>query len=74
MDQLDDDRSPTAKGISTAMELIAVSILMVIPPLLGSYLDQHYGTKFVWTVVGLAIGLFALIVRLKRIAGSMSRI
>lgn len=52
-----DDRSPVAKAVSKATEITAVSFMMVIPILLGYWLDLYLGTVPLFAMFGLVLGM-----------------
>jgi len=60
-----DDRAPLAKAMSWVSTIIAISLQMALPALLGVGLDRWLGTKFVFTVIGavggLALGMYGLL-------------
>ena len=51
-----DDRSPTAKAYHWASRIIVVSLEMVLPGVLGHWIDQRLGTKVLFAIVGLVTG------------------
>jgi F0F1-type ATP synthase assembly protein I len=51
-----DDRSPTAKAYQWATRIMVVSLEMVLPGLLGYWLDRQLGTVLVFMIIGLALG------------------
>ena len=53
-----DDRSPLAIAHDLAARIITVALEMVIPGLLGYWLDQWLGLKGVFILAGFAAGLF----------------
>lgn len=68
MDQYSDDRSRQAIAYSWASRIISISFEMVIPGLVGVWLDRKLETKFVFTVAGFGIGLTLGMMHLLRIA------
>jgi F0F1-type ATP synthase assembly protein I len=62
-----DDRSALSLAWSWASRIIAVSAMMVVPALIGAWVDQKLGTVAVCTLIGLALGVTAAIVQLMRI-------
>jgi F0F1-type ATP synthase assembly protein I len=59
-----DDRSAPVKAYAMASEVIAVAGSMVIPGLLGLWLDSLLATQAVFTIVGFGLGLILGIWRL----------
>ncbi len=56
-----DNRSATAKGAAWASRIMTVSLEMVVPGLIGYWLDTKLGTKFVLMLAGFVFGLTAAI-------------
>ena len=54
-----DDRSAIAKALALVATITAVGVEMVLPVLLGLWLDRWLGTKVWLTIGGAALGLFA---------------
>jgi F0F1-type ATP synthase assembly protein I len=54
---LPDDRSAVARATQLASSVITVSLEMVMPILVGYWIDQKLGTKAVFAILGAAIGL-----------------
>ncbi len=55
-----DDQNPeaaVATGMEWATRIITVALEMVLPGLLGYWLDQKLGTKILLTLVGFGIGM-----------------
>ena len=50
-----------------ATRIIALSASMVIPALLGVWIDQKLGTTVVFMLIGFAFGITAAVVQLMRI-------
>lgn len=68
-----DDRSPMAKSLAKVSEIIAICLLMIVPAMVGYFVDQQVGTGFVFTVIGLVIGMFGAIQQLVQLVKSLSR-
>ena len=66
-----DDRSPMALAYAWAARVMTVSIEMVVPGVVGFWLDQRLGTKVLLTVVGLALGMSVGMWHLLRMTKSM---
>lgn len=60
-----DGRSPLALGLEWSSRITTVALEMVVPSLVGYWLDQKLGTRLLFlilgTVTGFAIGLFSLL-------------
>jgi F0F1-type ATP synthase assembly protein I len=68
MDRLPvDDRSAIALAWAWATRIIALSASMVIPALIGAWIDQQLGTKVVFLLIGFVIGITAAVLQLMRI-------
>jgi F0F1-type ATP synthase assembly protein I len=52
-----DDRSPVAKSFSKASEVTSISIMMIVPGLIGYWIDQKVGSVLVFTLLGLVLGM-----------------
>jgi hypothetical protein len=61
-----DDRSSTAKAYQWAWRIMIVAIEMVVPGLLGLWLDRQVGTVVLFTLLGFAGGSTAAVVHLIR--------
>jgi ATP synthase protein I len=51
-----DDRPPMVVALEWVSKITTVALEMVLPGILGTWLDHRWGTNFL-TVVGFAIGL-----------------
>lgn len=51
-----DDRSPLAVGLEWSSRITTVALEMVVPALLGYWIDQKLGTRLVFLVLGAALG------------------
>ena len=54
-----DDRSPTAKAMSIVSRITTISLLAILPIVIGSWLDGWLGYKPVLTLLGMVFGLTA---------------
>ena len=52
-----DDRAPVAKAIAKATEITTVAFMMVLPILLGYWLDTYLGTVPLFAILGLVLGM-----------------
>ena len=64
----EDDRSHTAKAMAKVSELMAICLMMTVPGLIGYYIDQQIGTKFLLMLLGFAFGMFGSIIQLIKLA------
>lgn len=61
--------TPLALGLAWAYRILAVSAEMVLPGLLGSWLDERWGTQFLALLgfaIGITGGLFHLLLMTRR--------
>jgi len=68
-----DDRSPLARAMEWATLATTVAAEMVVPVLIGYWIDHRLGNKFVFTTLGGIVGLTFGIWSLVRMAESSSR-
>ena len=61
MTQPVDDRSPTAKALSKVTEITAISLMMIVPAIVGHFIDRRFNTVILFTAVGLVLGVGAAI-------------
>ena len=62
-----DDRSPTAKAMSKASDIMVISMMMILPGLIGYVIDQRLGTRMLFLLLGFVFGMggsFYLLIRL----------
>lgn len=50
--------SPLAAGLQWATTITTIGLEMALPPLLGMWLDDRYGTGLLWTLVLALLGFF----------------
>lgn len=62
-----DDRSAMAQGIAWSFQITSIALEMVLPGLLGYWIDQKLGTRLLFLVAGLALGLTLALVHLTRL-------
>ena len=73
MNRPPDDRSPLAVAMAWVSTVIAISLQMALPALLGVALDRWLSTRIVFTALGAMGGLVLGIMGLLRIAGKSKR-
>jgi hypothetical protein len=61
-----DDRLPLVRAYDRAMRAITVALGMVVPGLVGYYLDRSWGTRGLLTILGFALGVTSGIWQLVR--------
>ena len=66
MDPVQDDRSPTAKAISKVAEITTISLMMIIPAIIGYFIDQQLGTFILCTGIGLVLGIASAVLQLMK--------
>lgn len=69
--QLPDDRSQIAIAYQWASRIVTVALEMVLPGLLGYWLDQRFGLKPILTVVGFLLGLVVGMWHLLQMVGAI---
>jgi ATP synthase protein I len=68
-----DDRSPFALAVEWTSRITTISLEMVIPTVLGYWLDQRWNTKFLCLVIGAILGFATAFTSLLRLAKSSDR-
>lgn len=53
----DDRRPPLAQAVAWASRVMTVAFEMVLPGLIGIWIDRKLGTKAVFTLAGFGLGL-----------------
>lgn len=69
-----DDRSPTAKALSKVTEITTISLMMIIPAIIGYFIDQYFGTVILFTAIGLVMGIGAAIWQLIAFVSSQKQL
>lgn len=59
-----DDRSPTAKALSKVAQITTISLMMIIPAIIGYFVDQYFGTVILFTALGLVFGIGSAVYQL----------
>ena len=59
-----DDRSPTAKALAKVTQITTISLMMVIPAIIGYFVDQYFGTLILFTAIGLVVGIASAVKQL----------
>ncbi len=52
-----DDRSVMAKSMAKVSELMAISLMMIVPALIGIWIDRMLSTVMLFTILGLVFGM-----------------
>ena len=73
MAQPPDDRAPMAVALEWSATIMTISLEMVVPGLVGYWLDQRLGTRVVFLLIGFALGGVLAAVALLRIARNHSQ-
>ncbi len=68
-----DDRAPMAKAMDWVSRIISASLMMVLPCVLGYFVDQWLGTWILFTLLGLALGMTGGMMQLFKLAQLSSR-
>lgn len=64
-----DDRSPIAIASEWSSRIMVIALEMVLPGVGGLWLDRRLGTKFVFTLGGFGLGMFAALWHLTHLVG-----
>ena len=67
-----DDRSAMAQAMSLSSMIISVAMEMVLPGLAGYWIDQRLGTKLVFLLLGLVLGVVGGMIHLVRLMSPKS--
>jgi F0F1-type ATP synthase assembly protein I len=67
----DDDRSAPAKALAMASLVMAIGLEMVVPMLIGYWLDCRLGSKAVFAIIGGICGLSGGVWHFTRLAKSL---
>ena len=62
-----DDRSPLAEAVAWSSVVTTVSLEMVVPALIGYWIDRQLGTVMVFLVLGAILGMTTGILHLVRL-------
>ena len=54
-----DDRSPIAQGMVWVSQIMTASLVLVIPPFVGNWLDKTYQTSPLLLIFGALFGVLA---------------
>jgi F0F1-type ATP synthase assembly protein I len=54
-----DDRSPIAQAMGWVNQIITASLVLVVPPFTGNWLDRRLDTFPLWFIVGAVFGVVA---------------
>jgi F0F1-type ATP synthase assembly protein I len=66
MEHSPDDRSAVARAAEWGSRVTAISLEMVVPGLIGLWIDRELGTVMVFLVLGMVLGVTAGMVHLIR--------
>ena len=73
MDESRDDRSPLALAYGWAVRITSISLEMVVPGLIGLWIDRQLGTVLLFLVLGVIVGFTTGMLHLIRLAAAASR-
>ena len=68
-----DDRAVLAVAYGWAVRITTISLEMVIPGLIGLWIDRKLGTVMVFLVLGVVLGMTVGMLHLVRLAASVGR-
>lgn len=73
MKQEHDDRSPIALAMEWTSRITSISLELVVPVLIGYWLDQRLGTRVLFLVLGVVLGFVTATLSLVQLAKSSNR-
>ena len=73
VDKPRDDRSPLALAYGWAVRITSISLEMVVPGLIGLWIDRQLGTVLLFLVLGVIVGVTTGMLHLVRLAAAASR-
>jgi hypothetical protein len=59
-----DDRDPISKGYAWSVIVSSIGMEMVVPPLIGLWIDRKCGTIVLFTILGAVLGMVCAISQL----------
>ena len=65
-----DDRSPHAKALSKVTQITSISLMMIVPAMIGYFIDQRFKTLILFTSVGLVLGISCSVWQLVKFVGA----
>lgn len=68
-----DDRSPMAQALAQGSQVTAISLMMVIPAIIGHFIDQRLGTLILFTGIGFVVGVAAAVFQLVQLVRYQNR-
>ena len=68
-----DDRTPLAQAAEWSSRITTIALEMVVPGLIGLWIDRQLGTVMVFLVLGVAVGMTAGMMHLVRLAASVGQ-
>ena len=68
-----DDRSAIARAYQWSVRVTTIAIEMVLPGVLGIWVDRKLGTRFLFTLLGLALGMWLALRELLGMARAAER-
>lgn len=66
-------QSPLAAGLQWATAITTIGMEMALPPLVGAWIDQRYGTSPAWTVILALLGFVVAMRHLWDLAKRLGR-
>ena len=68
-----DTRSAMAKAADLATRVTSISIMFVLPIVGGYFVDQYFGSKFVFLLLGLVLGMAIAGMQLMRLVDGLGK-
>ncbi len=50
-----------AKALSKVTQITAISLMMIVPAIVGHFIDRRFGTVILFTAIGLVLGMVAAV-------------
>lgn len=71
--QSEDTRSPTAKALDLVSQITTISLTAVLPAVGGYFIDNWLGTKIVFILLGLLLGMTGAGFQLMKLVKKLER-
>ena len=69
-----DDRSPISKALAIASQITTIGLTMVLPALLGYFVDRWAGTVVLFVILGMAFGVASAVLQLARLVAELNQV
>ena len=68
-----DDRSPMSKAIAISSQITTIGLMMILPAIVGYYVDRWLGTVLLFIVLGLFFGVASAVFQLSKLVSQLNR-